>query len=104
MLVGYCLCRDGIRIIVCDEGGITAPQLRESSQLDEGGRGLQVVDMIAARWGYFRVGRAQVVWCDLGGPIESTVPSDAWAWLSAVIATAARLRLAPPLALFSVHR
>ena len=66
MLVGYCLCRDGIRIIVCDEGGITAPQLRESSQLDEGGRGLQVVDMIAARWGY--------------------------------------LRLAPPLALFSVPR
>lgn len=104
VLVGYRLWRDGVRIIVCDEGGITAPQLRQPSQLDEGGRGLQVVDMIAARWGHFRVGRAQVVWCDLGGPIESTVPSDAWAWLSAVIATTARLRLALPRLLFSLHR
>jgi len=86
--VGYCPGHDGVRIVVCDGGGRTAPQLRGPSQTLEGGRGLQIVGMIAAAWGEFRVGQAQVVWCDLGMSV-SPVSGHAWAWLTAVLATVA---------------
>jgi anti-sigma regulatory factor (Ser/Thr protein kinase) len=66
VLVGYCLWQDGAQIVVCDAGGTTSPRLRDPGKLDEGGRGLQVVDAVAAAWGAFRAGHAQAVWCDLG--------------------------------------
>jgi anti-sigma regulatory factor (Ser/Thr protein kinase) len=62
VLVSYCLCGDGLRVVVCDPGGITIPTLRASHDLQEGGRGLHVVDMIAAAWGQFRVEHARVVY------------------------------------------
>lgn len=65
VLVANCLWRDGVRIIVCDGGGPASPQVRQPARSEEGGRGLQVVDMIAAAWGQFRAGPVQVVWCDL---------------------------------------
>lgn len=82
--MGYCLWRDGARIIVCDGGGTVTPQIREPGHSEEGGRSLQVEDMIAAAWGHFRVGHAQAVWCDLGKPVNA-VPRDTWAWLPGVI-------------------
>ncbi len=85
VLVGYVLWRDGARIVVCDGGGSTVPQLGEQSDLAEGGRGLVVVDGLAARWGSFRAGQAQVVWCDLGQPIPAAA-GEAWAWLHGVLA------------------
>ncbi|MGH3254302.1 MAG: hypothetical protein ACRDOU_02675 [Streptosporangiaceae bacterium] len=50
----------------------------------EGGRGLRVVDSLAARWGSFRLARAQAVWRDFGQPLHAAA-SDAWAWLRSVL-------------------
>lgn len=80
VLAGYCLWRQGSRIVVCDGGGTATPHLVPDRGLAEGGRGLHVVDALAARWGSFRLAGAQVVWSDLGRRLR--VPdSDAWAWL-----------------------
>lgn len=49
VLVGYCLWPGGARIVVCNECGVTTPRLRGSGELDGRGRGLQVVNAIAAR-------------------------------------------------------
>ncbi len=54
VLVGYCLWQQGARLVVCDRGGPGTPRLVEGGQLAEGGRGLHVVDSLAARWGSFR--------------------------------------------------
>ena len=84
VLVGYCLWSKGARIVVCDGGGPSTPRLRHSTGLAEGGRGLQVVDSVAARWGSFRLIGSQVVWCDFGQPLRAPA-SDAWAWLRPVL-------------------
>jgi anti-sigma regulatory factor (Ser/Thr protein kinase) len=84
VLVGYCLWREGARIVVCDGGGPKTPELREGADLTEGGRGLRLVDSLAARWGHFRLAGAQVVWCDFGQPLRAP-ESDAWAWLRLVL-------------------
>ena len=83
VLAGYCLWSSGARIVVCD-GGPATPQLRQGTGLAEGGRGLQVIDSIAARWGSFRLSGSQVVWCDFGQPLRA-LPGDAWAWLHRVL-------------------
>jgi hypothetical protein len=85
VLVGYCLRRVGVRIVVCDGGGPGTPRLcQPDGQTAEGRRGLQIVDTLTVRWGHFRIGTAQVVWCDIGEPLR--VPaSDAWAWLRRVL-------------------
>jgi hypothetical protein len=84
VLVGYCLWQRGARLVVCDGGGPSAPRLVEGGELAEGGRGLHVVNSLAARWGSFRLADAQAVWCDFGQPLH-TSPSDAWAWLHLVL-------------------
>jgi anti-sigma regulatory factor (Ser/Thr protein kinase) len=87
VLAGYCLWSAGARIVVCDGGGTGTPRLRQGTGLAEGGRGLQVVDAVAARWGSFRLALTgtRVVWCDFGQPLR--VPAgDAWAWLRPVLA------------------
>ena len=43
-LVCYCLWGGGVRIVVCDGGGTTIPQLRDPADGEEGGRGLHVVE------------------------------------------------------------
>lgn len=85
VLVGYCLWSAGARIVVCDGGGPTTPRLRQDVSLAEGGRGLQVVDSVAVRWGSFQLPHAQAVWCDLGQPLCAS-DTDAWAWLHRVLA------------------
>ncbi|HUY46046.1 MAG TPA: ATP-binding protein [Streptosporangiaceae bacterium] len=105
VLVGYCLWPGGARIFVCDGGGATIPRLREAGELEEGGRGLRVVDAVAAAWGSFRAGSAQAVWCDLGKPLNVVVSTDASAWLRVILSgidlaepRAAAQRLSPVLA------
>jgi anti-sigma regulatory factor (Ser/Thr protein kinase) len=80
VLVGYCLWQRGARLVVCDAGSPGTPQLVHGGELAECGRGLRVVDSLAARWGSFRPAGAQAVWCDLGQPLHAAA-SDAWAWL-----------------------
>jgi hypothetical protein len=87
VLVGYCLWPGGVRIVVCDGGGPAAPRLREPGDLEVGGRGLHVVDAVAAAWGSFRAGQALVVWCDLGEPLDAA-ESEGFAWLRAVLPVA----------------
>jgi serine/threonine-protein kinase RsbW len=89
VLVGHCL-GAGVRIVVCDEGGQTVPQLRSPGQHEEGGRGLRVVDTIASAWGHFRSGPVQVVWCDLGEQLDPAAGRQAWRWLAAVLGEAFR--------------
>ena len=84
VLVGYCLWHDGARLVVCDAGGPDAPRLVHGGELAEGGRGLHVVDSLAARWGSFRLAGALAVWCDFGQPLHAPV-GDAWAWLRLVL-------------------
>jgi anti-sigma regulatory factor (Ser/Thr protein kinase) len=84
VLVGYCLWREGARIVVCDAGGSTAPELRETDAGTEGGHGLHLVEELSVRWGSFRLPGAQVVWCDFGQPLRAPA-SDAWAWLRLVL-------------------
>jgi anti-sigma regulatory factor (Ser/Thr protein kinase) len=84
VLVGYCLWRQGARLVVCDGGGPGVPRLVHGGELAEGGRGLRVVDALAARWGSFRVPSARAVWCDFGQPLHAAT-GDAWAWLYLVL-------------------
>jgi serine/threonine-protein kinase RsbW len=84
VLVGYCLWGGGVRIVVCDGGGTTIPQLRDPADGEEGGRGLRVVEALSAQWDNFRADGAQIVWCDLGQPLAAP-HSDAWAWLAALL-------------------
>jgi hypothetical protein len=86
VLVGYCLWREGARIVVCDAGGVGVPCPREDlGSAQEGGRGLHVVAAISARWGSFVCGESRVVWCDLARPLIAA-STDAWAWLPRVLA------------------
>lgn len=85
VLVGYVLWRHGARIVVSDGGGTTTPRVRDSTGLEEGGRGLHIVSALSAQWGSFRAVQAQVAWCDLGRPMRAAA-SKAWTWLSAVLA------------------
>lgn len=88
VLAGYCLWSAGARIVVCDGGGSGTPQLRQGPGLDEGGRGLALIDSVTAQWGSFRLAGAQAVWCDFGQPLRAPA-SDAWAWLHRVLSAGA---------------
>ncbi|HEX9536659.1 MAG TPA: ATP-binding protein [Streptosporangiaceae bacterium] len=63
---------DGIRAEVIDEGSATVPALRpappEPAGLDEGGRGLQLVDMLSTRWSYCCDEAGTVTWFELTEP------------------------------------
>jgi len=84
VLVGYCLWPEGARLVVCDGGSASTPRLVRGGDMEEGGRGLHVVDSLAARWGSFRLADAQAVWCDFGQPLHAAA-GDAWAWLHLVL-------------------
>jgi anti-sigma regulatory factor (Ser/Thr protein kinase) len=60
---------DGIRAEVIDEGAATAPALRPSGgeppELIEDGRGLELVEMLADRWSYWRDAAGTVTWFEL---------------------------------------
>jgi len=60
---------DGIRAEVHDEGSVTVPTLRSepppTADLDERGRGLRLVDTLAARWGYCRDAASAMTWFEL---------------------------------------
>lgn len=94
VLVGYCLWNHGARLVVADGGGAGVPRVRSGGRLEEGGRGLHLVDALAASWGTFVLPGARVVWCDLNRALR--VPAaDAWAWLSLVLSI---YDLSPPTA------
>jgi anti-sigma regulatory factor (Ser/Thr protein kinase) len=57
---------DGVvRVEVTDRAGQGTPELRPAGRGAEGGRGLQLVAALAARWGWLRRGGRLVTWFEL---------------------------------------
>jgi anti-sigma regulatory factor (Ser/Thr protein kinase) len=57
---------DGIvRVEVTDRAGARTPELRPAGRDAEGGRGLQLVAALAARWGSRRRGGRMVTWFEV---------------------------------------
>jgi anti-sigma regulatory factor (Ser/Thr protein kinase) len=59
---------DEVVSLAVDDGDTPLPRLRKVSDADEGGRGLQLVAMLASRWGARPTPDGKVVWCDLPLP------------------------------------
>lgn len=63
---------DGIRTEVADSGAAAVPTLcarpAPAADLPEGGRGLQLVDQLAARWNYCRERTRTITWFELACP------------------------------------
>jgi anti-sigma regulatory factor (Ser/Thr protein kinase) len=62
---------DGTRIEVIDNGGATVPALKtaeDAGDLSEDGRGLQMVEMLSARWGHYSDDAGTVTWFELIEP------------------------------------
>ena len=56
-----------VRVEVTDRAGPRTPKLRPAGRDAEGGRGLQLVAGLAARWGTRRRGGRLVTWFELSG-------------------------------------
>ncbi|MYW03118.1 SpoIIE family protein phosphatase [Streptomyces sp. SID3343] len=58
------------RALLCEvaDAGTTLPRMRESEDTDEGGRGLQLVNQLAERWGSRKSGHGKTVWFELPLP------------------------------------
>jgi len=54
-----------VRVEVADRAGPGTPELHTASRDAEGGRGLQLVAALAARWGWRRRGGRAVTWFEL---------------------------------------
>jgi anti-sigma regulatory factor (Ser/Thr protein kinase) len=57
-----------VRVEVTDRAGLGTPELRPAGRDAEGGRGLQLVAGLAARWGWRRRGGRLVTWFELSHP------------------------------------
>jgi anti-sigma regulatory factor (Ser/Thr protein kinase) len=57
-----------VRVEVTDRAGAGSPELRAAGRDAEGGRGLQLVAGLAARWGWQRRGMRLVTWFELSHP------------------------------------
>jgi len=65
--------RDGfLRLEVGDSAVHLTPIPRCADPDDEGGRGMELVDKMSARWGFRARGHVKVVWLDLPMPAAST--------------------------------
>jgi two-component sensor histidine kinase len=56
---------EGVRVAVIDGDVEHAPKVQHPSPEDTNGRGLLLVDQLAAVWGSDRVGRGKAVWFTL---------------------------------------
>jgi anti-sigma regulatory factor (Ser/Thr protein kinase) len=57
-------CAVPVRLEVVDDSG-RAPRPRRAADEDTGGRGLELVELLADRWGWQREGTGKRVWCEL---------------------------------------
>jgi len=62
---GGCLWAAGARIVVCDGGGPTVPELGEPTQGATGGRGLRIVEKLSSRWGTSTGEDGTTVWAEV---------------------------------------
>lgn len=62
------LLRDSALVCEVWDNGYAQPRQRRARDTDEGGRGLQLVSLLADRWGSRRTPNGKAVWCELGIP------------------------------------
>lgn len=64
--------------LVCEvwDAGMVQPRRRRARDTDEGGRGLQLVDLLSAGWGSRRIPRGKTVWFELPLPDDEPKPPD----------------------------
>ncbi|ASY36629.1 PAS sensor protein [Streptomyces sp. CLI2509] len=67
------------RTLVCEvwDEGLVQPRRRRAKDTDEGGRGLQLVGLLAASWGSRRTPHGKTVWFELGLPDGESSGVDA---------------------------
>ncbi|RMI29559.1 ATP-binding protein [Streptomyces triticirhizae] len=65
-----------VRLEVVDGSGV-APMPRQATRCDTGGRGLELVEVLAARWGWQREGEGKRVWCELDCSPPGQPPDEA---------------------------
>ena len=66
---------DEVLVVSVSDGDQPLPRLRRVADSDEGGRGLQLVAMLASRWGSRVTPEGKVVWCELA--LEPGAPASA---------------------------
>ncbi|MDH6225174.1 PAS domain S-box-containing protein [Streptomyces sp. MJP52] len=71
------------RTLVCEvwDAGLVQPRRRRARDTDEGGRGLQLVQLLSAAWGSRRTHRGKTVWFELSLPKDGAPgpdPTDAF--------------------------
>ncbi|GAA2506136.1 ATP-binding protein [Streptomyces thermolineatus] len=59
-----CRARGTVRVEVADASGLP-PRPRQARKEDTGGRGLELVDGLADRWGWHREGAGKRIWCEI---------------------------------------
>jgi PAS domain S-box-containing protein len=66
------------RTLVCEvwDGGLVQPRRRRARDTDEGGRGLQLVQLLSAAWGSRRTHRGKTVWFEMPLPNGNASPVD----------------------------
>ncbi|SEK27753.1 SpoIIE family protein phosphatase [Streptacidiphilus jiangxiensis] len=62
------LLRDSVLVCEVWDNGYAQPRQRRARDTDEGGRGLQLVSLLADRWGSRRTPNGKAVWFELGLP------------------------------------
>lgn len=60
-----------LRIEVSDSDGQQLPTLARAAGLDEGGRGMQLVEGTSSRWGVIVRGVSKTTWCELATGLQS---------------------------------
>lgn len=64
---------DAIRVEVADGGASTTPCLRvQDDEYADGGRGLHLVDLLAARWGFTRDRDGTTTWFEIATSCDDT--------------------------------
>lgn len=65
-------------ILVCEvwDAGQVQPRRRRARDTDEGGRGLQLVELLSSRWGSRRTPQGKAVWFELSKPKAEVRPPD----------------------------
>jgi hypothetical protein len=66
--VAYALAGDGLRVEVSDDGGPARLRQRIQGAQSQSGRGLQLVQALAGRWGVREDSGGRTIWFELVAP------------------------------------
>lgn len=72
--IGFRLLRTGALVCEVSDASLTMPRIRRASETDEGGRGLQLVSVLAERWGSRFTSSGKTIWTEQPlAPSQDTV-------------------------------